>query len=93
MRTLFLLINSLLELYKLALLAYVVLSWLRIPSNRWTVLLQRVVEPVVAPVRRFLRAKLPVQWQMFDWSVLVVYLLIGLLQGFLRTTLGMMLWW
>ena len=93
MRTLFVLLNSLLELYKLALLAYVVLSWLRIPANRWTVLLQRIVEPVVGPVRRFLRAKLPAQWQMFDWSVLVVYLLIGLLQSFLRSTLGMMLWW
>ena len=93
MRGLFVLLNSLLELYKLALLAYVLLSWLRIPANRWTVLLQRVVEPVVSPVRRFLRAKLPAQWQMFDWSVLVVYLLIGLLQSFLRSTLGMMLWW
>ena len=84
---LFLLINSLLELYKLALLAYVVLSWLRIPANRWTVLLQRVIEPVVGPVRNFLRARLPVQWQMFDWSVLVVYLLIGLVQSFLRVFL------
>ena len=85
----FILLNSLLELYKLALLAYVVLSWLRIPTNRWTVLLQRVVEPVVGPVRRFLRARLPMQWQMFDWSVLVVYLLIGVAQSLLR---GFLLW-
>ena len=85
----FILLNSLLELYKLALLAYVVLSWLRIPTNRWTVLLQRVVEPVVGPVRRFLRARLPMQWQMFDWSVLVVYLLIGVAQSLLR---GFLFW-
>lgn len=84
MYRLFILLNSLLELYKLALLVYVVLSWLRIPANRWTVLLQRIVEPVVGPVRRFLRAKLPMQWQMFDWSVLVVYLLIGVAQSLLR---------
>ena len=89
MYRLFILLNSLIELYKLALLAYVVLSWLRIPSNRWTVLLQRIVEPVVSPVRRFLRARLPMQWQMFDWSVLVVYLLIGVAQSFLR---GFLLW-
>ena len=89
---LFMLLNTLLELYKLALLAYVVLSWLRIPANRWTVMLQRIVEPVVGPVRKFLRAKLPMQWQMFDWSVLVVYLLIGVVQSFLRSTLGFMLW-
>ena len=84
MYRLFILLNSLIELYKLALLAYVVLSWLRIPANRWTVLLQRIVEPVVSPVRRFLRSKLPMQWQMFDWSVLVVYLLIGVAQSLLR---------
>ena len=85
----FALLNSALELYKLALLVYVVLSWLRIPANRWTVLLQRLVEPVVAPVRRFLRAKLPMQWQMFDWSVLVVYLIIGVVQSLLR---GLLFW-
>ena len=92
MRTLCILLNSLLELYKLALLAYIALSWLRIPSNKWTVMLQRVVEPVVGPVRRFLRTSLPNQWQILDWSALAVYLLIGLVQSFLRMTLGMMLW-
>lgn len=92
MRTLFILLNSLLELYKLALLASIALSWLRVPSNKWTVMLQRVVEPVVGPVRRFLRAHLPTQWQMLDWSAAVVYLLVGLVQSFLRMTLGMMLW-
>ncbi|MCH5287349.1 MAG: YggT family protein [Christensenellaceae bacterium] len=89
---LYLLLHSLLELYKLVLLAYVVLSWLRIPSNRWTVLLQRLVEPVVTPVRTFLRARLPREWQMFDWSVLVVYLLIGVVEMLLRMVLGTLLW-
>ena len=92
MRMLFILLNSLLELYKLALLAYIAISWLRVSSNRWTEMLRRIVEPVVTPVRRFLRAHLPPQWQMFDWSAAVVYLLIGLVQSFLRMTLGMMLW-
>lgn len=92
MRTLFILLNSLLELYKLAILASIALSWLRIPPNRWTVMLQRVIEPVVEPVRRFLRARLPAQWQFLDWSAAVVYLLVGLVQSFLRMTLGMMLW-
>ena len=89
---LYMLLNSLVELYKLALLAYVVLSWLRIPSNRWTVLLQRIVEPVVGPVRKSLRRHLPMQWQMFDWSVLVVYLLLGVAQTLLRIVMGMWLW-
>lgn len=89
---LYLLLHSLLELYRLVLLAYVVLSWLRIPANRWTVLLQRLVEPVVNPVRTFLRARLPMEWQMFDWSVLVVYLLIGVVEMLLRMVLGALLW-
>ena len=92
MRTLFILLNSLLELYKLAILVSIALSWLRVPANRWTVLLQRVIEPAVSPVRRFLRKHLPTQWQILDWSALVVYLLVGLIQSFLRMTLGMMLW-
>lgn len=89
---LYLLLNSVVELYKLVLLAYAVLSWLRIPTNRWTVLLQRLVEPVVDPVRRLLRKHLPMQWQMFDWSVLAVYLLLGVAQTLLRIVMGMWLW-
>lgn len=92
MRLLYSLLNSLVELYKLALVAYVVLSWLRIPSNRWTVLLQRLVEPVLIPVRKFLRKYLPSQWQIIDWSVLAVYLLLGVVQTVLRVVFWVWLW-
>ena len=89
---LYMLLHSLVELYKLVLVAYVVLSWLHIPSNRWTVLLQRLVEPVLTPVRKFLRKYLPSQWQIIDWSVLVVYVLLGVAQTMLRFVLGVWLW-
>ena len=90
---LYALLNALIELYKLALLAYAVLSWLHLPANKWTTALASVVEPVVSPVRRALQARLPAQWQIFDWSVVVVYLLIGVLQSFLRSILlGFVRW-
>ena len=92
MRLLYSLLNALIELYKLALVAYVVLSWLHIPSNRWTVFLERLVEPVLKPVRRFLRKYLPSQWQIFDWSVLAVYLLLGVVQTLLRVVFWIWLW-
>lgn len=92
MRLLYSLLNALIELYKLALVAYVVLSWLHVPSNQWTVLLQRLVEPVLKPVRAFLRKYLPSQWQIVDWSVLAVYLLLGVVQTVLRVVFWVWLW-
>lgn len=84
---LFRLINTVLELYKLLLLVYLVLNLLRVRPNRWTKLLASAVEPVVVPVRTFLRERLPAEWQRFDWSVVAVYLLISLAQGILRILL------
>lgn len=76
-----------LDLYKLLLIAYVVLSWLHINANRWTELLRRVIEPVLRPVRALLTARLPRQWQILDWSPLAVYLLVGLAQTLVRILL------
>lgn len=83
------LIHTLLELYKLALIAYVVLAWLHVPANRWTELLRRVVEPALNPVRVFLRRKLPAQWQIIDWSPVALWLLIGVVQLVIRLLLLM----
>lgn len=77
-------LNTLLELYKLLLLIYFVVALLRVPSNRWTTLLARVIEPVVNPVRTFLRTRLPARWQMVDWSLVAVYLLISVAQSVLQ---------
>lgn len=69
--------------FELALIAYVLLSWIRPSANRWTELLRNVVEPVLKPVRRFLVAKLPRQYQFIDWSPLVVFLALSLIRRML----------
>lgn len=81
---LLILLNTLLELYKLLLLIYFIVALLRVPANRWTTLLARVIEPVLNPVRTFLRARLPAQWQVVDWSLMVVYLLVSVAQSVLQ---------
>lgn len=83
------LLNTALSLYRLAVIIYVVLSWLRIPANRWTELLRRLVEPVLSPIRRMLVRRLPSNWQMLDWSPAVLLLLLEIVGGVLRTLLFM----
>lgn len=72
------------DLYKLALIAYVVISWIHIPANRWTELLRRIIEPALGPVRVFMHRVLPANWmRTFDWSTLALYILISIVQSIL----------
>lgn len=84
------LLNTALSLYRFAVIAYVVISWLRIPANQWTELLRRLVEPVLMPIRRILVRRLPSNWQMLDWSPAVLLLLLEIVGSLLRTVLFMM---
>ncbi len=80
------------DLYKLALIAYVVLSFLHIPANRWTEMLRRIIEPALSPVRVFLHRVLPPNWmRTFDWSPVALYLLISLVQTVLGTIVRILL--
>lgn len=81
------LISLVLRLYRLALIAYVILSWIRIPANQWTELLRRVIEPVLQPVRVFLRRKVPDKYMVVDWSPLALWLLIEVADILLRVLL------
>lgn len=64
------------QLYSLALLARVVLDWIRIPRARGlTAFLWRITEPVLAPLRRVLP-----RWGGLDFSPVVAVLLLGLVQ-------------
>lgn len=72
-------------LFDVALLIYVAMSWLRPTANRWTELLRKIVEPVLNPIRRILVEKLPPRWQIFDWSLLVAWLLVELVRYLLST--------
>lgn len=79
------LINLLLNLYTIAIVVYVILSWVKPAANRWTELLRSIVEPVLNPIRRLLQQHLPTQWQVVDWSPLAAWLLISLLRSLLSS--------
>lgn len=70
-------------LFKALLIAHCVIGWLHPTENKWTVLLRRIVEPVLSPIRTYLVRKLPPRWQILDWSPVVAYLLIELAGRFI----------
>ena len=74
-----------LSLFNLCLLIYVILSWVRPASSRFTELVNRIVEPVITPVRRFLNAHWPRAWGVsgIDFSPLVLWILVGLVRRIL----------
>ena len=75
------LVNLVLSLYSVAIVVYVILSWVKPVANRWTELLRSIVEPVLAPIRRLLQQHLPNQWQVVDWSPLAALLLVRILKS------------
>lgn len=77
------LLSACISTYELALMVYVILSWIRPAANRWTELLRSVVEPPLQPIRRFLMQHIPLRWQFLDWSVLVMWLLLDLAKNLL----------
>lgn len=77
------LIKGLLDVYKLLIVAYCILSVIGIPANRWTELLRSVIEPFLVPIRRFLAQKLPASWRMLDWSPVVLFLAVTILKWLL----------
>ncbi len=80
MRSILFLIDSLLNLFNILLFVHVLLSWIRPSSNKWTVLLNRIVEPVLNPIRNFLYKNVPGLMQTFDWSPVACWLLISLVR-------------
>lgn len=77
------LIKGLLDVYKLLIVAYCILSVIGIPANRWTELLRSVIEPFLAPIRKLLAQKLPSNWRMLDWSPVVLFLIVTVLKWLL----------
>ena len=78
--TIFGLIDGLLDVYKLAVIAYCVISLMGVNANKWTELLRSIVEPLLIPIRKLLAQHLPRQWQIIDWSPVVLILLVSLVQ-------------
>ena len=77
------LIHGLLNVYKLLVIAYCVISLLGISANKWTELLRSVVEPLLRPIRKLLAQYLPKAWQIIDWSPVVLIILVSLVQWIL----------
>ena len=77
------LIHGLLDVYKLLIIVYCVISLLKVPANKWTTLLASIVEPALVPFRKLLTQHLPKNWQICDWSPVALYLVITLIQWIL----------
>lgn len=78
------LICSLIGLYSLLVLLWVILSWVRVPSDhplgRVTVFLDRIIYPVIMPIRRVM-PPLRIGGGALDLSPIVLLLGLSLLRG------------
>ena len=93
MRLIYSLLSTLLSLYEIVLFIYVVMSWIHPSASKWTELVRSLVEPVLQPIRRLLMRHLPSRWQIIDWSVLALWLIIGLARRVLMMLFSAMLLW
>lgn len=82
------LIGIVLGLYTLVLIAYIVINLIKPTANKWTELIRSLVEPVVAPIRKILVAKLPRKYQVFDWAPVVAIIAIAVIGSVVGGILG-----
>lgn len=69
-----------LVLYEAMVIVHFVLALVKPASNKWVELLNCLVEPALRPIRRLLVEKLPARYQSFDWSHVVLILLVALIR-------------
>lgn len=87
---LFTLVNAALWAADMALLVYVVLTYVRtanLTANRIRQTLALVCEPMLIPARQLLGRILPTRFMILDWSPIVVWVALGItrnLLGWLR---------
>lgn len=76
----------LLDLYRYAVLAWVILSWVQVssvhPLARVTTFLDRIIYPVILPLRRII-PPLRIGGALLDLSPIVLLILISLVRGLL----------
>lgn len=74
------------SLYMFAVLIWVILSWVRVPSThplaRFTVFLDRIIYPVILPIRRVM-PPLRLGGGALDLSPIVLIVGLSLLRGFI----------
>lgn len=80
------LVLGLIDIFDFLLLIYVVLSWMPLAESQLTVMLRSIVEPLLDPVRRLMYRFMP-RTTRFDWSPVVLWILLRLVAVILRILL------
>jgi uncharacterized protein YggT (Ycf19 family) len=70
-------------LYQVALLIYFAIGLINPAQSAFTHFLNRIVEPLLIPLRRILANILPANWQRMDWSPLAAWLVIWMVRELL----------
>lgn len=70
-------------LYMIALVIHVVLSFVSHPQSAFTTWLDRIVEPVLVPLRRLIAKAFPSQGLKLDWSPALALLCVWLAEKIL----------
>ncbi len=77
------LIRGLLDVYRLAIIAYIIIKLIGMSANKWTEMLASIIEPLLAPIRKLLAKYLPRKWQVWDWSPVALFLLVTIVKWLL----------
>lgn len=83
MRWFFELLSLAAFLYQLAVLIYFAIGFINPAQSSFTHFLNRIVEPLLIPLRRILANILPANWQRMDWSPLAAWLVIWMVRELL----------
>jgi YggT family protein len=76
------LINAIVLILEIVLLAYVISTWVLPPYNSFRMTLGNILEPILAPIRRLIPPMAG-----FDFSIMVVFIILWVLQNILISIL------
>lgn len=79
----FVAISKLLDLVKLLLVIRCIISWIPNFRNGFTDLLYKITDPILLPAQKLLYSLMKGSYMMVDFSPIIVYFLIGLVQRLL----------
>ena len=80
-------VDVFITIYGVVLIAYIVVSWLRLPYSIWTNRIQRFLYDVAEPYLRLFRRLLPMAGPI-DFSPILAFIALGLLDRLLIWILG-----
>ncbi|OQB14005.1 MAG: YGGT family protein [Firmicutes bacterium ADurb.Bin193] len=76
-----------LDVVELLILIRVILSWIPLGNNRFIDIINNLTEPVLSPIRMLIEKSMGGRQIMIDFSPIVAFLLINLLQRIIITSL------